>query len=214
MSSTEEGSGAVGAVSTDQTIIINNTNNDSVSIDMQCKDVPLSNDELANLESLDKAFEGGQPKFEDNPLIRKVPSTLRRNKGFKKYFWPKVISIGPLHHCDHTLHESKELKLKLASHFVKKVGVDRKSLYRIIKKEMDGLRKCYDPQELEMTRYDGKKLAWMFFVDGCAMLQAIYMRYDNDDDNARGMAKSSWIQSKGSSTTLLSTQARTGNLGN
>ncbi|PPD86568.1 hypothetical protein GOBAR_DD16522 [Gossypium barbadense] len=162
---------------------------------------PLSDGEVANLRSLYEAFYAGQPNFTAKPLIRKVPSALRRNEDFKKYFMPKVISIGPLHHDDLTLIESKELKLKLAAHFVKKVGVDGESLYSNIKKEMDGLRKCYDPQELENYSEDNKELAWMFFVDGCAILQAVYM--------PRGMAKSSWIQSKGSSTTVLSTQART-----
>ncbi|TYI58581.1 hypothetical protein E1A91_D11G369700v1 [Gossypium mustelinum] len=156
MSSSEEGGGAAGAVSTDQTIIDNNTNNDYVGIDMR------------------------QPTLRYKPLIRKVPSTLLRNEDFKKYFKPKVISIGPLHHDDLTLRESKGLKLKLAAHFVKKIGVDKKSLYSKIKKEMDGLKECYDPQELEKYRDDNEELAWMFIVDGCAILQAIYMRYDND----------------------------------
>ncbi|TYI03835.1 hypothetical protein ES332_A11G369700v1 [Gossypium tomentosum] len=180
MSSTEEGGGALGAVSTDQTIINNNTNNDSVNIDMRCTDVPLSNGELANLKSLDKAFDGGERNLTANPLIRKVPSTLRRTVDFMKYFKPKVISIGPIHHDDPTLHESKELKLKLAAKFVNNIGVERESLYRNIKKEMDGLKKYYDPQELEKYRDDDEKLAWMFFVDGCAILQAVYLRYGDD----------------------------------
>ncbi|MBA0771318.1 hypothetical protein Gotri_019800, partial [Gossypium trilobum] len=55
-----------------------------------------------------KALDGGQPNLTANPLIRKVPSTLRRTEDFMKYFKAKVISIGPLHHDDPTLHESKE----------------------------------------------------------------------------------------------------------
>ncbi|MFQ6635675.1 hypothetical protein Gotur_011163 [Gossypium turneri] len=180
MSSTEEGGGAAGAVSTDQTIINNNTNNDSVSIDMPCTDVPLSNGELANLLSLVKAFKGGQPNLTANPLIQKVPSTLSRNEDFKKYFKPKVISIGPLHDDDPTLQESNELKLKLAAHFVKNIDVHKE--YSNMKKEIDDLKKCYDPQELEKYSDDDEKLAWMFFVDGCAILQAVYMGYSNSHD--------------------------------
>ncbi|KAK5787185.1 hypothetical protein PVK06_041838 [Gossypium arboreum] len=135
MSSTEEGGGTVGAVSTDQTVINNNTNNDSVGIDMPCTDVALSSGELANLRSLDKAFKGGQPTLGDKPLIRKVPSTLR----------PQMISIGSLHHDNPTLHESEDLKLKLASHFVNDINVHKDSLYSNMKKEIDGLKKCYDP---------------------------------------------------------------------
>ncbi|KHG19586.1 hypothetical protein F383_24948 [Gossypium arboreum] len=182
MWSTEEGGGAVGAVSTDQTIIDNNTNNDYVRIDMLCMDVPLSNGELANLQSLDNAFDGGEPNLTANPLIRKVPSTLPRTEDFMQYFKPKVISIGPIHHDDPALHESKKLKLKLAAQFVNNIRVDRESLYSNMKKEIDGLKKCYDPQELEKHSNDNEKVAWMFFVDGCAILQAVYMRYSNSDD--------------------------------
>ncbi|KAH1084270.1 hypothetical protein J1N35_024031 [Gossypium stocksii] len=233
MSSTEEGGGTVGAVSTDQTVINNNTNNDSVAIDMPCTDVALSSGELANLRSLDKDLDGGLPTLRDKPLIRKVPSTLSRNEDFKKYFKPKVIAIGPLHHDDLTLHESEKLKLKLAAHFVKKSGLVKESLYSNIKKEMDGLKECYDPQELENYGFHNEE---MFFVDGCAILQAVYMRYGNDDDGklfikddlltfvysdlfllenqlpfrvlelltSSVMAKCSWMQSQGSSTILLS----------
>ncbi|TYJ12386.1 hypothetical protein E1A91_A11G346100v1 [Gossypium mustelinum] len=176
-------------------------NSDSVSIDM---DVPLSDGEVANLRSLDKAFYGGQPNFTAKPLIRKVPSTLRRNEDFNKYFMPKVISIGPLHHDDHTLPESKELKLKLAAHFVKKIGVDKESLYRNIKKELDGLKECYDPQELE--NYSDNDLAWMFFVDGYAILQAVYLRYGNDDDDGKLFIKNDMLTFVYSDLFLLENQ--------
>ncbi|PPS04688.1 hypothetical protein GOBAR_AA15962 [Gossypium barbadense] len=175
MSSTEGGGGTVGAVSTDQTVINNISNNDSVGIDMPCTDVDLSSGELENFRSLYKALDGGQPTLRDKPLIRKVPSTLRRNEDFKKYFKPKVISIGPLHHDDPTLHESKELKLKLAAHFVK--NIDYLKVYSNMKKEIDDLKKCYEPQELEKYSDDDEKLAWMFFVDGCAILQAVYLHF-------------------------------------
>ncbi|XP_052877401.1 UPF0481 protein At3g47200-like [Gossypium arboreum] len=206
MSSTEEGGGAVGAVSTDQTIIDNNTNNDYVRIDMRFTDVALSVGEVAKLQSLDKAFDGGQPNFTAKPLIRKVPSTLRHNEDFKKYFKPKVISIGPLHHDDLTLHESKELKLKLAAHFVIKIGVDKESLHSNMKVEMDGLKKCYDPQELEKYSDDNEELAWMFFVDGCAILQAVYMRYGNDDDDGKLFIKNNLLTFVYSDLFLLENQ--------
>ncbi|MFQ6670339.1 hypothetical protein Gotur_035302, partial [Gossypium turneri] len=51
-----------------------------------------------------------------------------------------------------------------------------------MKTEMGGLKKCYDPKELEKYSNDNEKLAWMFFVDGCAILQAVYIRYGQDYD--------------------------------
>ncbi|KHG16626.1 hypothetical protein F383_22094 [Gossypium arboreum] len=183
MSSTEEGSGTVGApgraVSADQTIINNNPLETIIPI--QCTNFLLSNGELENLRSLDEAFKGNQLEPTAKPLIQRVPSTLGRHKDFRKYFKPKVISIGPLHHDDPTLHGSEKLKLKLAAHFVKNIGVNKETLYNNMKTEIGGLKKCYDPKELEKYSNDDEKLAWMFFVDGSAILQAIYMRYGNDD---------------------------------
>ncbi|MBA0771313.1 hypothetical protein Gotri_019795, partial [Gossypium trilobum] len=49
-----------------------------------------------------------------------------------------------------------------------------------MKTEIGGLKKCYDPKELEKYSKDDEKLAWMFFVDGCAILLAVYMRYGQD----------------------------------
>ncbi|XP_017628507.1 uncharacterized protein LOC108471390 [Gossypium arboreum] len=105
---------------------------------------------------------------------------------FQEVFQAESISIGPLHHDDPTLHESKELKLKLAAHFVKNIYVDKDSLYSNMKKEIDDLKKCYDPQELEKYSDDDEKLTWMFFVDGCAILQAVHMRYGDGDGDGDG----------------------------
>ncbi|KAG8478296.1 hypothetical protein CXB51_028101 [Gossypium anomalum] len=46
-----------------------------------------------------------------------------------------------------------------------------------------------DPHELEKYSDDNKELAWMFFVDGCAILQAVYMRSGNDDDDGKMFVK-------------------------
>ncbi|XP_016712079.2 UPF0481 protein At3g47200 [Gossypium hirsutum] len=193
MSSTEEGGGAVRAsgraVSTDQTITTtttttNNNNNNPLEtiIPILDTDFTRSNKELRNLRSLDEAFEADQLDPKAKPLIQRVPSTLDRHEDFRKYFKPKVISIGPLYHDDPTLHDSEKLKLKLAAHFVKNIGVDKDILYNNMKTEIGGLKKCYDPKELEKYSNDNEKLAWMFFVDGCAILQAVYIRYGQNYD--------------------------------
>ncbi|PPS04691.1 hypothetical protein GOBAR_AA15965 [Gossypium barbadense] len=158
MSSTEEGGGAV---STDQTITTNTNPLDTI-IPMPGKDFTLSDGELKNLRSLDEAFDGNQLDPKAKPLIRRVPSTLGRHEDFRKYFKPKM------------------LKLRLAAHFVENIGVNNEILYNNIKTEINGLRKCYDPKELEKYSIDDEKLAWMLFVDGCAILQAVYMRYGKD----------------------------------
>ncbi|KAK8588825.1 hypothetical protein V6N13_087719 [Hibiscus sabdariffa] len=184
MSSQEEGGAAAilpgGAVSTDQT----NTNNKKIpeiAISVEERDFILSNDDIEKLKSLDEAFEGEQHlKLTAKPLIQKVPSTLCIPKDFRKYFKPRVISIGPIHHGNPALHGSEQLKLRLAAHFVKNIGVEKETLYKAIKMEIGSLKKCYDPKELEP--YDDEKLAWMFFLDGCAILQAILQ---GDDDQQK-----------------------------
>ncbi|KAH1084282.1 hypothetical protein J1N35_024043 [Gossypium stocksii] len=187
MSSTEEGCGTVGApsgaVSPDQTVTKNSTTNNpqEMIIPMPGTELTLSNGEIENFRSLDEAFDSNQLDPKAKPLIRRVPSTLGHHEDFRKYFKPKVISIGPLHHADPTLHESKKLKCKLTRLFVENIGVDRGTLYNNIKTEIDGLKKCYDPKELDKYTNDNENLAWMFFVDGCTILQAVYMRYGNDD---------------------------------
>ncbi|MBA0716727.1 hypothetical protein Golax_015534, partial [Gossypium laxum] len=179
MSSTEKGGPAVGAVATDQAITTNTNPLDTI-IPMPGTDLTLSNGELKNLRSLDEAFDGNQLDPKAKPLIRRVPSILGRHEDFRKYFKPKAISIGPLHHNDPTFHGSEKLKLRLAAHFVENIGVNKKILYNNMKTEIDGLKKCYDPKELEKYSNDDQKLVWMFFVDGCAILQAVYMRYGQD----------------------------------
>ncbi|KAL4378807.1 hypothetical protein GQ457_02G040470 [Hibiscus cannabinus] len=170
MSSQEEGGGAAsvaaGAVSTDRTNIT------EIVIPVEQRNFILTNDDLERLKSLDKALEGDQLlKLTAKPLIQRVPSTLCIPKAFVKYFNPRVISIGPIHHDDPALRGSEQLKLRLAAHFVNNIGVEKETLYNTIKTEIASLKKCYDPKVLEP--FDDEKLAWMFFLDGCAILQAI-----------------------------------------
>ena len=48
-------------------------------------------------------------------------------------------------------------------------------------------------QELEKYSDDNKELAWMFLLDGCAILQAVYMRYGNDDDDGKMFIKNNLL---------------------
>ncbi|KAH1084265.1 hypothetical protein J1N35_024026 [Gossypium stocksii] len=175
MLSTEEGGSAVGApggaVSTDQTITTNTNPLDTINA-IQCTDFTLSNGELKNLRSLDEAFDGNQLDPKAKPLIRRVPSIIGRHKDFRKYFKPKVISIGPLHHNDPTFHGSEMLELRLAAHFVENIGVNKQILYNNMKTEIDGLKKCYDPKELEKYSNDDQKLAIKRFIDDTVITPA------------------------------------------
>ncbi|KAE8728936.1 Lycopene cyclase [Hibiscus syriacus] len=194
MSSHEEGGAAASVPGTGPEIAIPVEDGDFNLSNNFIEILNLSNVDIERLESLDKAFEGDQHLTPTaKPLIQRVPSTLGKADDFVKYFKPRVISIGPIHHGDPTLRGSEQLKLRLAAHFVKNIGVEKETLYNAIKTEICSLKECYDKKLLEP--YDDEKLAWMMFIDGCAILQAIlqgsyyYYYYYEDDDEWKSWSK-------------------------
>ncbi|XP_048423898.1 uncharacterized protein LOC103963640 [Pyrus x bretschneideri] len=106
------------------------------------------------------------------PIIQSVSRTLRSNKNLEKYFEPRVLAIGPIHHGK--FPEWEELKYRLAADFVNDSGRSEEFLYKEIEDNIKELKQCYDEKTTE--RYDGDEasLAWMFFVDGCSILQFIH----------------------------------------
>lgn len=113
------------------------------------------------------------------PLIRRVPTVLKENDNFKKYFEPRVVAIGPIHHRNSRLPSTEKVKLKFAVLFCKKHEVSEQVLYKKIKEEIGYLKKCYKPMDVEV--YEDDELAWMFFVDGCAVLHAIHCNTTNEN---------------------------------
>ncbi|XP_021296043.1 uncharacterized protein LOC110425447 [Herrania umbratica] len=108
------------------------------------------------------------------PLIQRVPPALMSDvkKDFKKYFEPRQVAIGPLHHGNPKFEQAEHTKLKLAALFADKNKTRGEFLFIKIKEEIKDLRKCYNPEDIK--DYDDDELAWMFFVDGCAVLYALY----------------------------------------
>ncbi|KAK0598463.1 hypothetical protein LWI29_034917 [Acer saccharum] len=139
----------------------------------------FSEEEVKQLDSLAKALVE-EPKA--GPKIQKVPFMLRDNTNFNKYFKPKVVSVGPYHYEDTNLQISKPIKLKLAAMFIKENGVNKETLYLHIKKQIKNLRDCYDN---EAKDYPDHKLAWIFLVDGCAILQFIFFSAEEKYEELR-----------------------------
>jgi hypothetical protein len=111
--------------------------------------------------------------------IQKVIFLLQDHKHFVKYFEPKVVSLGPIHHGKPKYRLGEKYKLKLAFVFVQDCHSDNENnyenincLYKKIKKKIKTLRECFEEQVT--TKYDDESLAWMLFVDGCAILQYIF----------------------------------------
>ncbi|KAG6641029.1 UPF0481 protein At3g47200-like [Carya illinoinensis] len=107
-----------------------------------------------------------------SPKIQRVPLLLRDHQHFDKYFKPRIVAIGPIHHGEPKYKPAEAYKLRMANHFVQDSGAKDEILYDIVEKNIEQLRKCFDEEVTK--KYDDQALAWMLFVDGCAILQAIY----------------------------------------
>ncbi|KAK0596634.1 hypothetical protein LWI29_017577 [Acer saccharum] len=138
-------------------------------------------------ESLDDAMKeisAGEAENSTKPKIQKIPFMLRDNDNFKKYLKPRVVSIGPYHAKDPNLQVTKRMKLKLAALFIKYGGIDRDVLYEKIIEKISNFKGCYAKKATK--GYNDKELAWMFLVDGCALLHYMIIcgsdeKKDRDD---------------------------------
>ncbi|XP_015900581.3 UPF0481 protein At3g47200 [Ziziphus jujuba] len=113
------------------------------------------------------------------PKIQRVPPMLRDRKNFEKYFEPRAVSLGPLHHGKPKLQVAEKYKPKLTKRFIKDRGTDKgKDLYKKIWNNIKELRDCFDE---EVTKnWDNETLAWMLFLDGCSTLQFIHSLVRNE----------------------------------
>ncbi|KAH7511777.1 hypothetical protein FEM48_Zijuj12G0018700 [Ziziphus jujuba var. spinosa] len=113
------------------------------------------------------------------PKIQRVPPMLRDRKNFEKYFEPRAVSLGPLHHGKPNLQVAEKYKPKLTKRFIKDRGTDKgKDLYKKIWNNIKELRDCFDE---EVTKnWDNETLAWMLFLDGCSTLQFIHSLVRNE----------------------------------
>jgi hypothetical protein len=68
-----------------------------------------------------------------------------------KYFEPRVVSLGPIHHGEPKYQKAEEYKLRLANKFVEESGEGKtaESLYEKIEENISKLREYFDE---EVTR--------------------------------------------------------------
>ncbi|KAG6690930.1 hypothetical protein I3842_10G037700 [Carya illinoinensis] len=105
------------------------------------------------------------------PKIQKVIFLLRDHKHFFKYYEPRVVSLGPIHHGKEKYRLAETFKLKLAKVFVERSGKRIEGLCKEVEEKIQELRECF---EEEVTKnYNDVDLAWLLLVDGCAILQYI-----------------------------------------
>ncbi|KAF5468938.1 hypothetical protein F2P56_013046 [Juglans regia] len=120
-----------------------------------------------------------QPQTAPTPKLHQVIFLLRDNKNFAKYYEPRVVSLGPIHHGKERYRLGEKYKLRLTKDFVtescENVNID--DLYKKIEQEIEKLRECFE--EAVTKPYDNDSLARILFVDGCAVLQYIYYAVNN-----------------------------------
>ena len=112
------------------------------------------------------------------PKIQKVIFLLRNDKDFEKYYEPRVISLGPIHHGKPKYQLGEKYKLVLTSEFIESSGKSMEEVHKKIQDNIKELRDCFE-KEVTMDYYD-EALAWLLFVDGCAILQFMYCANTKD----------------------------------
>ncbi|XP_035545188.1 UPF0481 protein At3g47200-like [Juglans regia] len=117
--------------------------------------------------------EENEVQISKTPKIQKVIFLHRDHKHFVKYYEPRVVSLGPIHHGKERYQLAEKFKLILAREFVKSSGKTIKEICEAIDGKIKELRECF---EEEVTKkYNDVDLAWILVVDGCAILQYIYL---------------------------------------
>ncbi|KAB2052140.1 hypothetical protein ES319_A12G099100v1 [Gossypium barbadense] len=147
------------------------------------KVMPGMENEGSNLsraeEQANEAFKGGMLEFTVQDL-----ETFCLNRSCFDLLWILVLNILPkvVDFWESGLVRWSRCKGYI-NPFMKFIDQERKFICNLCVNRFGfhitlfSLTSADDPQELEKYSDDNKELAWMFFVDGCAILQAVYMRY-------------------------------------
>ncbi|GLU06600.1 hypothetical protein SLE2022_236200 [Rubroshorea leprosula] len=145
-------------------------------------DSPLTEVESGKLKLLKEANTDSLPS--NKPSIRRVPNKLSlcyRKEDGVRYFQPTSVAIGPLNHQRETnkhsrIQRGEECKLKLAKMFIDECNGKEEDFYENVKKEIKSLKDCY---YFEGQNWKDEELAFMFLVDGCALLLFIVLYVDD-----------------------------------
>ncbi|KAK0596447.1 hypothetical protein LWI29_015754 [Acer saccharum] len=184
--SVEASGGGASVGSTDRSGGNNVGHEHSIRMDQiveESSDLRFSEEEKEQFVSFEKASEGvidktGSPAV-TKPKIPRIRPKLRRGK-LKVYFEPKMFTFGlEKYSFKNYFDTADQIKVNLAAKFLQQNGVKKEYLYVDIKKHIRELKHCYshyleDEDEDEDDDHD-HKFAWMFLVDGCAILQFMYI---------------------------------------
>ena len=104
-------------------------------------------------------------------LLNQQVTLLRDHKNVERDYGPRVVSLGPIHYGKSRYRLAEKYKLRLADDFIAKSGKGVGELYEIVEKNITQLKGCFDEEVIK--KYDDEDLAWLLFVDGCAILRFI-----------------------------------------
>ncbi|XP_027341694.1 UPF0481 protein At3g47200-like [Abrus precatorius] len=129
---------------------------------------------LAQLNDAEQSFDKDNKIL--GPKIQRAPTFLRQNDKCAKYFSPKIISFGPIHHGSQSLKQGERYKLLWTSKFVaensEKINQDKdvaaKLLLKRLEDNMEELKTLFTEDAIE--GYKDNDLVWILFVDGCSLL--------------------------------------------
>nr|POF17239.1 upf0481 protein [Quercus suber] len=138
--------------------------------------VPIISIRITNLKAkLEKIREAKKNVMNQSqtPKIQKVIFLLREPvEDFRKYYEPKVVSLGPIHYGKPKYRLGEDYKLLLTYEFIEGSGKNMEDVCNMVGEKIHELRTCF---EEEVTKaYDDEALTSILFVDGCAILQYIY----------------------------------------
>ncbi|KAI9121140.1 hypothetical protein K1719_008173 [Acacia pycnantha] len=123
----------------------------------------------------------GEDAKQNNPKIQKVQPYLRNRKDFAQYYSPKLVSIGPIHGRDKDSREKlkggERYKMIWAAMYLEFTKQSAQSLFDKIRTQLPALMHLYTEEVIEGFHGNNNKkqeeLAWMFLLDGCAVLEFI-----------------------------------------
>ncbi|XP_058782691.1 UPF0481 protein At3g47200-like [Vicia villosa] len=147
---------------------------------------------MASQTTLDEKFlefvNAKRTRHKPNAKIHKVPENLRNKNNHDKYYSPRAVSIGPIHHENKNLKIGDTYKFTLAAKYVRNTPYTPQFLYKKIFDNISELEGLFAEDVLVLANnaesLQGfgsleEKLSWQLFVDGCFLL------YLMDDGNTQ-----------------------------
>ncbi|XP_028761321.1 UPF0481 protein At3g47200-like [Neltuma alba] len=120
------------------------------------------------------------------PKIQKVQPYLRKRDDLGRYYRPKVVSFGPIHHGEDDLQGGERCKKTWAAMYLKDIKRSAGSLFKEIRSRLQELKELYTEDAIEGFLDKEEKLAWIFLLDACALLGFLQkVNTERPDENLR-----------------------------